>query len=190
MTARMYLDGCSLTYGQGLARKDSLGCLFKIKGGYVVNDFSRPGKSNIAIVHDIYQNYKNYDVIVLGFTFSSRFGLKYKNKDLDFYVGHHGNGFNLAPDNLDKSHVMMQKYFYSVFESPYCDHLSDMLVDTTISFLLQQNKKVLSFSWETRTVENKIFYPYIGPDERLDDGHLDKKGTLRLYNLLGEQLGA
>lgn len=190
MTARLYLDGCSLTYGQGLDRQHSLGYLFENLGGYIVKDESRPGKSNIAIAYDAYLHANDYDVFVLGFTYSSRFGLKYKDKNLDFYSGHHGNGFDLEPDNLDQSHSMIQKYFYSVFESPYCDNLSDMLFDTTISYLKQQNKKVLGFSWQERTTVNKIFYPFIGLDERLPDGHLDKNGTKRLYNLLGEQLGA
>lgn len=190
MIMKLYLDGCSLTYGQGLERKHSLGKLFEELGGYIVKDNSRPGKSNIAIAYDAYSNIEKYDVFVLGFTFSSRFGLKYKDINLDFYSGHHGKGFDLVPDNLDKSHSMIQKYFYSVFESPYCDNLSDMLFDSTVSNLLQHNKKVLGFSWETRNVLNEIFYPYIGPDERLDDGHLNIQGTKRLYNLLGENLGA
>lgn len=56
MVKRLYLDGCSLTYGQGLARQHSLGALFENVGGYSVCDNSRPGKSNIAMVLDTYQN--------------------------------------------------------------------------------------------------------------------------------------
>ena len=84
----LYLDGCSLVYGDGLPREQSLGNLFKDLGGYNVTDCSRSGKSNIAIALDAYQSFKDYDVIILGFTFSSRFHLKYNNQNLDFFSGH------------------------------------------------------------------------------------------------------
>jgi hypothetical protein len=184
MVKRLYLDGCSLTYGQGLPREHSLGKLFQTLGGYSVLDKSRPGKSNIAIAFDTYKNFKDYDVFVLGFTYSGRFGIKYKDQNLDFFPGFHGNGLNLEPDNLDKAHTEMYKYFYSVFESPYCNDLSDMIIDTLISFLISQNKKVIGFSWEHRQVCTHIEYPYIGPLHRLPDGHLNVDGTMQLFNFL------
>ena len=180
----MYLDGCSLVYGQGLPREESLGSLFQNKGGYTVLDKSRPGKSNIAIAIDTYKNFNDYDLFVLGFTFSGRFGLKYKNQNLDFYPGFHKTQKEIDPQTLDTAHIEMYKYFYTVFESPYCDELSDMLVDTLISFLISQNKKVIGFSWETRNVHTHLEYPYIGPKQRLTDGHLNASGTDQLFNFL------
>ena len=85
MVKRLYLDGCSLTYGQGIDRQDSLGALFHTRGEYQVLDQSRPGKSNIAIAFDTYQNFRDYDTFVLGFTYSSRFGFKYHDRNIDFF---------------------------------------------------------------------------------------------------------
>jgi hypothetical protein len=184
MVKRLYLDGCSLTYGQGLSRQDSLGALFHTRGEYLVLDQSRPGKSNIAIAFDTYQNFREYDTFVLGFTYSSRFGLKYHDQNLDFFPGFHGNGLGLEPANLDIASTEVHKYFYSVFGSPYCDNLSDMLIDTLINFLISQNKKVLGFSWEKRKTVCQLEYPYIGPASRLNDGHLNVKGTEQLFDFL------
>jgi hypothetical protein len=71
-----------------------------------------------------------------------------------------------------------------VFGPPYCDDLSDMLIDTLISFLLSQNKKVVGFSWENRKTICHLEYPLIGPVGRLDDGHLNAKGTEQLFDFL------
>ena len=65
LTMRLYIDGCSLTYGQGLPRDQSLGHLFTTQGGYEVFDASRPGKSNTAICMDTHKYFKDYDVFVL-----------------------------------------------------------------------------------------------------------------------------
>jgi hypothetical protein len=184
MVKRLYLDGCSLTYGQGLPRNDSLGSLFKTPGEYDVLDKSRPGKSNIAIAVDTYQNYKNFDTFVLGFSYADRFGIQYQDQNLDFFPGFHGQGLNLNNDSLDVAHVQMYKYFYSVYGPPYSDNLSDMLIDTLVNFLISKNKKVAGFSWQHRNVQCQLAYPYIAPAQRLDDGHLSKDGTVTLFNLL------
>ena len=184
MIKRLYLDGCSLTYGQGLNRQDSLGNLFTDRGSYQVLDNSRPGKSNMAIVFDTYQNFCNYDTFVLGFTYSSRFGLKYNNQHLDFFTGFHNKGLNLEPETLDIAHTEIHKYFYSVFGPPYSEELSDMLIDTLISFLISHNKKVVGFSWENRKTSCHLEYPLIGQSGRLNDGHLNVKGTEQLFNFL------
>jgi len=184
MVKKLYLDGCSLTYGQGLDRKDSLGGLFDTRGGYQVLDYSRPGKSNMAIVLDTYQHFRDYDTFVLGFTYSARFGLKYHDQNLDFFPGFHGRGLSLEPATLDIAHVEIYKYFYSVFGPPYSEDLSDMLIDTLISFLTLQNKQVFGFSWEQRKTVCHLKYPYIGSAKRLDDGHLNVEGTEQLFDFL------
>lgn len=181
---KLYIDGCSLTYGQGLPRDKSLGHLFESNGKYQVKDFSRSGKSNALIAVDTYENYKDYDVFVLGFTFSERFGIKYQNNNLDFFPGFHKRGLALDNQELDLAHSEIYKYFYTVFERPYCDNLSDMLVDGLISFLQSQLKIVIAFSWQQRSTQAKLIYPYIGPTDRLSDGHLNEHGTMKLYNLL------
>jgi len=190
MVKKLYLDGCSLTYGQGLDRKQSLGNLFSTRGGYKVTDLSRPGKSNMLISTDIYENFQEHDVFVIGFTFSNRFGIKYYDNNLDFFAGYHNGGLPLVETHgtqtqeLNDSYNNVYKYFYTVFGEPYCDLLSDMLVDTLVQFLLSHNKTVIAFSWEKRNTTHTIYYPYIGPAQRLDDGHLNSNGMITLYNKL------
>jgi hypothetical protein len=181
---RLYLDGCSYTYGHGLPRHQALGHLFTELGGYQVTDRSRPGKSNLAMALDTYNHIDQHDVFILGWTHSSRFTLKYQDQDLDFYPGSHGLGLGLEPQYLDDAHKEIHKYFYTVFSHPFCDHLSDTLVDTTISNIRIKNKKVVAFSWEQRQIKNHINYPYIPASKRLSDGHLDASGTLDLYHYL------
>lgn len=181
---RLYIDGCSLTYGQGLPRTQSLGSLFQELGGYKVFDASRPGKSNTAICIDTHQHWKDYDLFVLGFTFSSRFYINYNNQNLDFYIGSQKQQTNLEPQELDDATNAVHKYFYTVFGHPYCDQLSDMLIDGCVSFLEAHGKKVLGFSWEARQTSTQLLYPYMSPEYRLDDGHLNQQGTINLYNFL------
>jgi len=181
---RAYIDGCSLTYGHGLPRTQSLSALFNDLGGYDVTDLSRPGKSNLAISLDTYNNIHDHDVFILGWTYSSRFTLKYQNQDLDFYVGSHNQGFGIDPQYLDDAHREVHRYFYTVFSHPFCDQLSDTLVDSTISNLLMKNKKVLAFSWEKRNIDNELNYPYIPSNQRLPDGHLNFTGMTTLYHYL------
>ena len=180
---KAYIDGCSLTYGHGLPRNQSLSHLFSSLGGYEVLDKSFPGKSNMALCFDTYQNRHSFDVFILGFTYSNRFGIKYHDQDLKFFAGHHGNGFGLDPEDLDQSHSMVQKYFYTVFGHPYCDQLSDMLIDTTVNFL-KKDKIVLAFSWEKRNTEVDLYYPYISIEDRLPDGHLNQNGMIKLFHTL------
>lgn len=184
MQNKLYLDGCSLVYGDGLTKEQSLGNLFAELGGYDVTNLSRSGKSNLAIALDAYKNCQGHDVVILGFTFSSRFYIKYNEHDLDFFVGLKNNSLSIDNDFLDEAHINVYKYFYTVFGHPYCDELSDLLIDGVISFLKSQNKKVIAFSWEPRKVKSEIFYPYIPPRLRLSDGHLNQQGMIALYDYL------
>jgi hypothetical protein len=181
---KLYLDGCSLTYGQGLERDKSLGHLYKTRGLYQVTDNSRPRKSNLLIAVDTYENYREHDVFVLGFTFSERFGIKYHNDNLDFFAGFHGQGLELSSKSLDNTHCELHKYFYTVFGNPFCNNLSDMLVDSLVSFLISQGKTVVPFSWQQRATNVEILYPYIMPADRLEDGHLNESGTIKLFDIL------
>lgn len=180
---KVYVDGCSMVYGQGLPRNQSLSSLFSSMGGYEVLDKSSPGKSNMSICFDAYQHRQNFDIMVLGFTFSSRFGIKYHDQDLKFMVGHHGNGFDLQPQDLDLAHLEVQKYWYTVYGPPYCDQLSDMLIDTTVHFL-KSSSTVLAFSWEKRNTTVDLYYPYAPPQDRLSDGHLNRDGMIKLFHVL------
>jgi hypothetical protein len=186
MSLRLYLDGCSYTFGQGLPRSQSLAALFSDVGGYTVTDLSRPGKSNLAIAYDVYEHAHDHDVVVLGWTFSSRLGIKYQEQNIDFYAGSTGNGLGFQDQKLDEASVAVYKYFYTVFGYPYCDKLSDMLVDTTMHYL--KDKIAVAFSWEKRDTRSQVIMPYIGHTHRLDDGHLSAEGTVVLYDLLQQAL--
>jgi hypothetical protein len=186
---RLYLDGCSLVYGDGLPRDQSLGHLFQTLGEYNVTDNSRSAKSNLAIAMDAYQNYRDHDVIVLGFTYSSRFYIKYNEHNLDFYLRAKQGSFGLSDAMLDDAHAHVYKYFYTIFGHPYCDDLSDMIIDGVLSFLQAQQKKVIAFSWQQRKTAMKLFYPYIPPSKRLEDGHLNQAGMLSLYDYLQNLIG-
>jgi hypothetical protein len=182
---KLYIDGCSLVYGDGLPRDKSVGHLFDTLGGYTVTDLSRSGKSNLAIALDAYQNYKDYDLIILGFTYSSRFYIKYNDQNLDFYLRSKETGFGIDDAALDNAQVNVYKHFYTIFGHPYCDDLSDMVIDGLLSFLRSQRKKVIPFSWQQRKiVSESLHYPYISSQKRLPDGHLNSEGMLELYHYL------
>jgi hypothetical protein len=187
VTNRFYLDGCSMVYGAGLNRDQSLGEHFR-RAGYQVTDNSRCGKSNILIATDTYNNLDDHDVFVLGFTYSTRFGLKCNNFDLDFYPGYHGNGLDLPKiENgfeIEYAFHEVYKYFMTVWEPPHCDNVSDFIIDSLVSFLVSQNKTVVAFSWEDRKTKLQVFRPYLGPKYRLPDSHLNAEGMKKLYDLL------
>jgi len=189
MVAKLYLDGCSMIYGQGLPREDSLGNLFHEIGGYDVVDKSRNGKSNISIALDTYRHADDFDVFVLGFTYSSRFGLEYGSDNLDFYSGFSGN-IRFADSELEDEFLKLYKFFYLVFESPYCDNLSDMLVDYTIAFLKSKGKKVYALSWENRNTQADYDHPFFCAEDRLDDYHLNANATKKLFDRIQDKLGA
>jgi hypothetical protein len=193
VTAKLYLDGCSMTHGHGLSKNQTLGYLFEHRGDYQTKDLSRNGKSNLAIAIDAWNNYNNYDVFVLGFTYSSRFYINYQGHNLDFYSGFQNQHLLLdhTVNTQEINHAFVEnfKYFYTVFESPFCDELSDCIIDGIISFLKSQNKKVLAFTWESRNTKNKLLAPYIAPHYRLSDGHLNEQGTQYLFDMLQNELG-
>ena len=188
--SKLYLDGCSFTYGLNLDPQHTLGHLFSVDGGYKVTNGSRNGKSNLAIAMDAYKNSQDHDVVVLGFTYSGRFYLKYQDYNVDFQPMKY-----MLPLEGDLSQALGQtydefhKYFYSLYQRPFCDDHSDFLIDSVASYILAQGKKLLIFSWEKRNVSTPIVYPYIPPSQLLPCGHFDKHGTRHLYNVLQVQLG-
>ena len=190
MVKKLYLDGCSFTYGLHLDLADTLGVLFDCNGGYTVTNQSRPGKSNLAIAMDAYRHCNNHDTIVLGFTYSTRFYLKYQDIDIDFLPSR----FNLNLDNsingdqLEQAYTQFHRYFYTMYETPFCNNMSDMLVDSVCSHIIAQGKKLVCFSWEKRNTTNTIVYPFIGPEYRLADGHLNVAGTRYLFDLLQREI--
>lgn len=190
MTQKLYLDGCSFTYGLGLESFDTLASLFAINGEYIVTNNSRPGKSNMAIAMDAYKNCKEHDIVILGFTYSSRFYLNYNNNDIDFLNTRYQleSSDQLNGHQLESAYKEFRKYFYTLFETPFCDKYSDFLIDTVCSYITSQGKKVIAFSWEKRKTDFNLLYPYIPPNMRLPDRHLNKEGTMYLYKLIGSTI--
>jgi hypothetical protein len=119
MSKRLYLDGCSYTYGPGLDSKHTLGYLFQHSGEYIVTNKSRPGKSNLAIAIDAYNNFKNYDTVVLGFTYASRFYLKAYNHNIDFLATRQEIEIDdsINGHQLEIAYKEFHKYFFTLFES-------------------------------------------------------------------------
>lgn len=191
MTASLYLDGCSFTYGAGLSSELTLGHLFANRGGYNVTNNSRPGKSNLAIALDTYNNISKHDVIVIGWSFSSRTYLKYNNIDIDLLPTKWQIKLPESIDSqiIEESYQDLHKQLYSFFDVDHYNNISDMLLSMTYQMALILNKKVLFFSWDKRNVKIPLYYPHIILKDRLPCGHLNKIGTERLYNKLQVLLG-
>jgi hypothetical protein len=98
----------------------------------------------------------------------------------------------LVPDyNVDQLELVydkFHKYFYSLYQSPFCDDLSDFLIDAVCGYLISQGKKVIAFSWERRNTQTPLLYPFVRPEQRLPCGHLNKEGTQHLYNLITQRM--
>jgi hypothetical protein len=191
MTKKLYLDGCSYTAGYGLQPQYTLAQLFSTEAGYSVINKSRTGKSNLAIALDAYKNCHNADIIVLGFTFASRFYIKYQEHDLDFAAPREKiliTNDELNADQLEKSYADFHKCYYTLGEESYFNNVSDFLIDGICSYILQQNKQLICFSWETRKTVTPILYPHISTTLRLPDGHLNIEGTRYLYNMIQRKI--
>lgn len=186
MTVSLYLDGCSFTYGTGLSSEFTLGHLFANQGGYNVTNNSRPGKSNLAIALDTYDNISKHDVIVIGWSFSSRTYLKYNNMDIDLLPTKWQIKLPESIDSqiIEESYQDLHKQIYSFFDVDHYNNISDMLLYMTYQMAVILNKKVVFFSWDKRNVKIPLYYPHIILRDRLPCGHLNKTGTKRLYEKL------
>lgn len=190
---RIYIDGCSLTYGQGLPRDKSLASLFRSIGQHEeVLDMSRPGKSNLAIMQDTWDNRTNFDVYILGFTYASRTYLKVRDLNLDF---HNVSEFSVDyqhyfDSNIEESCSVLHKHLYALYDDDFYNKQSDVQVDTIISKLLSMNKIVVPFSWEKRKTDYNLLYPFYGPEYRISkkDYHLNEAGTKHLFDALQLEL--
>lgn len=185
MQKRLLLDGCSFTYGVGLNRVETLEHLF-IEIGYNVVNLSRPGKSNQAIALDIYNNAKDFDIIVSGWTFSSRWHLKYHKHHIDLLASRQNIELPHVMDasEIEKSYQDLHHSLYSMFDITHWNQVSDMLVDTSNSYLNTLSKKNVFFSWEPRLTSCPVYFPHVIKIDRLADGHLNATGTKKLFDNL------
>jgi hypothetical protein len=185
MQQRLLIDGCSFTYGLHLDPKETLNQHF-VELGYEVTNLSRPGKSNSAIALDVYENFEKHDAVVVGWTFSSRWHLKYHKQNIDLLSSKEFIELPLELDSqcIEDSYQLLHKSLYSLFDTDHWNSVSDMLVSTAYSNIISQNKQVLFFSWEPRNVKIPVFLPHVTPSHRLPDGHLNADGTAHLFRNL------
>lgn len=185
---KIYLDGCSLTYGQGLPRDKSIGQLLVNIGHHQVSDKSRPAKSNHAIIADTWNNRNNYDIYFLGFTYSNRYHIKFRNLDIDLYPSNINSiEYQKYNDSIIEDAVsMIHKGSYTLYDEMFYNQQSDILVDMIISKLKSLNKIVIPYSWEKRNIDSDIFYPVYTQEFRISntDPHLNEKGTKHLFDTL------
>ena len=185
MQKRILLDGCSFTYGLGLAREQTLEHWF-VESGYTVVNLSRPGKSNQAIALDIYSNVDECDIVVAGWSFSSRWHLQYHGHNIDLLAGREKVELPHTLDSglIEQSYQELHRSFYSLFDTAHWSKVSDMLIDNTATLVTQRGKLGIFFSWESRTIKSNLYYPHVISSHRLPDGHLNADGTANLFNKL------
>ena len=186
---RLYVDGCSYTYGYGLSREYSLAQLFKSLGLYSdVCDKSRPGKSNNAIFYHTLENKNDFDIYILGFTFDNRTHLKFRDQDIDSHLSKNFK-FNYQGEwdsLLENECAELNRAFYNLHDSNYYKKFNDFLVDSLITKLRSNNKIVIPFSWQHRSTDFDIFYPIYGKKYWISesDSHLNKDGMIHLYHAI------
>jgi len=181
---KLYLDGCSFTYGLGLDHHDTLAGRWESE--YEIINKTRPGKSNLAIALDAFKNIQTCDVIVIGWTFSSRSYLKYHEYDIDLLPSRTTVELPFERDTKAISDIYtdLHKNFYALHDTAFAMHHSDFLVSGIKYMCEKYQKKTVFFSWERRKTNFDIYYPTIPPKMRLSDGHLNADRTAHLYNNL------
>ena len=181
---KLYLDGCSLTFGLGLESHDTLAGRWDSE--YEIINKTRSGKSNLAIALDTFENIQNCDLVVIGWTYSSRSYLKYQNYDIDLMPSRTVIELPFERDTKTISDIYtdLHRNFYALHDTTFANHYSDFLVGSIKAMCEKYQKKTVFFSWERRKVDADIYYPTILPKMRLSDGHLNADGTAHLYRNL------
>ena len=178
----IYVDGCSFTYGLGVDRKYAIGNQLNAD-----LDLSRAGKSNIAMVTDLYENINRFDTFVIGFTFPNRYTF-YNNSDpvdinpskkfLDNLVD------NPYGAELETNWDIISKFLFSLTNEEKMNSLSDFCLAATLELL--KDKKHVVYSIQRRNVVGDYFV--IPNLPKLTDGHFTEDGMLQLGKLIKEKL--
>jgi hypothetical protein len=181
---KLYLDGCSLTYGLGLDRHDTLAGRWESQ--YEIINKTRPGKSNLAIALDAFENIQTCDIIVIGWTFSSRSYLKYHDYNIDLLPSRTTVELPFERDTKIMSDIYtdLHRNFYALHDTTFANHHSDFLVSSIKIMCEKHQKKTVFFSWEKRKTDFNIYYPTMSRKMRFPDGHLNVDGTAHLHNNL------
>ena len=180
---KLYVDGCSFVYGEGLSRDYALGNLL-----HADLDLSSPGKSNIAMCEDLYNHINQYDTFIIGFTFSSRYSFcnkLFERKNLCVGV----LAPNLGSEKDEKDYEILRDLYIKFSDPDVLDLRTDFYIDSVINLLESHNKKYVLFSWEHRKMkQHKKKVLYIGSmftiEEKLSDGHLNELGMKKLVKIL------
>jgi len=189
--SKIYVDGCSLTYGQGLDRKYSVGSLLNAD-----IDKSRPGKSNSAMITEIYPDIDFYDVFVIGFTFSSRYTFYNDNMPIEIHPGKDCSDRLIGHpigEFIEKTYPQFFKVLWSLTNEEKLTTLTNFYINSLISLLKEKNKKYVIYSWDNATCSDQCFFiPNIPKnlDHRIStsDAHLNKKGMIELVDQIKEKL--
>ncbi len=189
--SKIYVDGCSLTYGQGLDRKYSVGNLLNAD-----IDKSRPGKSNTAMVTEIYPDIDLYDIFIIGFTFPVRYTLYNDNMPIEIQPGK--DLLNRLIDHpigefIEKTYSQFFKVLWSLTNEEKLTTLTDFYINSLISLLKEKNKKYVIYSWGNAKCSDQCFFiPNIPMNLNYrisqSDAHLNKKGMIELVNQIKEKL--
>jgi hypothetical protein len=186
---KLYVDGCSFTYGQGLDRKFSIGNQIG-----ATLDLSTPGKSNTAMAVDLYKNIHNFDVFVIGLTYPSRYTfydgdtpvhLTPGTNNIDLLTGHPMGEF------IETTYPRFYKVLWALTNSDEMRALSDFYINAIIRLLEDNKKQYVIYSWEALACTNKNYFVprfHTITQYRLPDGHLNEQGMTELANTIKEKL--
>ena len=185
MQKKLLLDGCSFTYGLNLKPHETLEHHF-VECGYDVLNLSRPGKSNHAIALDVYKNLEHCDVVVVGWTFSSRWHLKYHEHDIDLLASRTQIELPhlIDTETIEQNYQELHQSLYGLFDIAHWNQTSDMLVDLTHAMITTHQKRSVFFGLESRNTQCSIYIPHVPSNHRLPCGHLNSNGTTHLFNKL------
>ena len=188
---KIYVDGCSFTYAQGLDRVYSVGAQLN-----AAIDKSRPGKSNTAIVTELFDDIGKYDIFVLGLTFPARYTFYNNNtpveiqpgkKQLDTLVGHPVGEF------IENTYPQFCKVLWSLTSEQNMNILSNFYLNSIISLLKEKNKKYVIYSMTSLQCNDTNYFHLTIPNTlqyriSLEDIHFNITGMQLLVSQIKERL--
>lgn len=187
---KVYIDGCSYTYGLRLAREYSLANLLSTKTDWEIIDRSRPGKSNYSMCLDLYFDQSDADLYIINWTYGYRLELKINENIVDLIPNRTGTDvFDI--ETLAKEYDQTRDKFFSYVNR--FDEMNDFFVDASIISLRSKDKKFIISSWEPRQSKETVLYlqPLFDETLRQQDcedwqkvGHLNEKGMQKLASVM------
>jgi hypothetical protein len=129
-------------------------------------------------------------LLLLGGHTQLDFTLKYTDKTLIFLPNRPNLDLKNTDDRdlIEDAYHQFHRYFYSMYQAPFIDNFSDMLISTVYEWLRNCGKRVVFFSFEPRNVNFNLYVPYTPPEFRLPCMHLNQKGTRYLFDFLQRKI--